>query len=478
MRDRIVAAAAGLILLSACALAGPAAVRAGAPSDLLLVLDASGSMWGQVEGESKIVIARRVLGKLVDDLPPAQALGLIAYGHRREGDCQDIEVVAPLAALDRAALKNKVGQLQPKGKTPITASAERAFELLSGREGGATIVVLTDGLETCGGDPCAAVRAAKQRGVDFRLHIIGFDVAGEDVSPLECMAQAGDGRYLSAANADQLGAALTAAVETPAEVPAGRLVVKAVADGELEDVSITVKDAASGNDVTSARTYRSAETNPRALPLADGRYDVTASAVRIRGNPQRSFQVEIQGGATVSREVDFSTGELIIGVTRNGQLSDAVYQVVVPGQTHSVAQGRTYKTASHNPAKVRISAGAYEVKVKSVEIAGGPEAALGPVTVEPKGRAEISHAFASGTLKLGVVRGAELIDATVTVYGGSGEVARGRTYKSPTSNPKSFELLPGEYRVEIEEIRGAKRSAALTVKPAETTEHTIDLPSP
>ena len=59
--------------------------------DVILVLDGSGSMWGQIKGEAKISIARSVVGQVIDDLPRAQRVGLVAYGHNREGDCSDIE---------------------------------------------------------------------------------------------------------------------------------------------------------------------------------------------------------------------------------------------------------------------------------------------------------------------------------------------------------------------------------------------------
>ena len=73
----------------------PAAAQSGGPRTVL-VLDASGSMWGQIDGENKIVIARRPMGELLDTLPEDQQLGLVAYGHRRKGDCGDIEsLVAP-----------------------------------------------------------------------------------------------------------------------------------------------------------------------------------------------------------------------------------------------------------------------------------------------------------------------------------------------------------------------------------------------
>src|SRR5690606_17137353 len=109
---------------------------------------------------------------------------------------------------DLSAVPDRVDKLNPLGMTPITKAFEQGAA--AAKSGGApgTIVLVTDGLETCGGDPCAAVRAAKSAGQDFVLHIIGFDVAKENVSSLECAAQAGDGLYIPAEDAAALSAAL------------------------------------------------------------------------------------------------------------------------------------------------------------------------------------------------------------------------------------------------------------------------------
>ena len=464
---------AGVALLAAL-LAAPLPVQAAdAPADLILILDASGSMWGQIEGENKIVIARRVLGDLVDGLPEGKRVSLIAYGHRRDGDCADIETITPLGPLDRGALKSRVNALNPKGKTPITASVQQAFAQLEGSDAGATVILVSDGLETCGGDPCAAVRAAKESGIRFVLHVVGFDVAKEDVSSLECAAQAGDGLFLSAENAGQLSAALETAVELPAEVPPGRLVVKAVADGKLQDVAIHV--TRQGKDVAGARTYTRPETNPRSIPLPDGTFDVKVAAVGLKGDIERRFQIEVKDGSAVEKEIDYSTGELRVGATRNGELSDVAVQVYVAGTRELAASGRTYRSASSNPKTIRITAGTYDVELGALEIEGKPVANLGPVTVEPKGQAEVGHEFPSGTLKIGVHRGATLVDATVNIKGPGGVSGGARTYKDAKTNPTTFIVTPGEYRVEVREIRGETRQLTLTVGAGETVERSLDL---
>jgi Ca-activated chloride channel family protein len=347
--------------------------------------------------------------------------------------------------------------------------------LVAGREGAASVILVTDGLETCGGDPCAAVREARQAGGDLRLHVAAFDVAGEDVSQLECAAQAGGGLFLAAQNAGDLATALEAAAAPPAEIPAGRLVVRSVADGKLHDTLVRVTTVA-GERVVEGRTYAAAETNPRSLPLSNGRYRVTAEALGIEGDVRRDFEIEIVDGATVERELDFSSGELAIGVTRNGALSDAVYRVLVASTGEAAAQGRSYAKVSSNPALLRLTAGRYAVEVQSVEIEGGPVEELGELTIEPRRRVERAHDFASGGLAVGAERRGELVDAVVHVLTTSGvRVAQARTYARPQSNPTRFVLPPGEYRIEVQEIRGAKKTISLTVSAGRTAEHVVEL---
>ena len=151
-----------LPLLVVAYLAAPASAQQSNANDLLLILDASGSMWGRNGGEEKIVIARRVLKDLASRLPDGSEVGLIAYGHRREADCADSETIVSVGPLDRVELASRVEKLNPKGKTPVTQSIEQAIAAVQGRRDPATIVLLSDGIETCSGDPCAAVSAAQK----------------------------------------------------------------------------------------------------------------------------------------------------------------------------------------------------------------------------------------------------------------------------------------------------------------------------
>jgi len=187
----------------------------------MLVLDGSGSMWGQIDGRPKIEIARGAVERMLSDWPENRDLGLMAYGHRREGDCSDIEVLARPAPLDRGGLSGLMETISPRGKTPIGAAVRAARDSLG--DGGAptSIVVVTDGLETCGADLCALGEELAQSGTPLTAHVVGFDVTDPE-GQLACLAERTGGRYLAAANAESLTKALQD-VSQPAPEPQGPL---------------------------------------------------------------------------------------------------------------------------------------------------------------------------------------------------------------------------------------------------------------
>ena len=429
--------------------------EASSSQKILLILDASGSMWGQIEGENKISIAKNVLKELVAELPDGTEVGLIVYGHREKGDCQDIETLVDIGPLDRAALNKQIDELNPKGKTPITDSVLMAIDSVKASEDAVTIILVSDGIETCGGDPCEAVKEAKESGVNFIMHVVGFDVGDVDVSQLECAAQAGGGLYMSAQNASELSEALETAVEIPVEPASGKLSVKVTAEGKLQDAVLVLTNTETGEELKGQRTYSKPETNPRVISLPDGTYDLKVSPVGMKGVKDKTIKgIEIVSGDTVNKEVAFGFGELSIKVLKNDKLSDATVQVNEPETETNVAKGRTYKKPETNPKVFKIEPGIYEVKVTSVEIASNPEKTISAVEIISGETVEQVIDFSSGTLKIGVLQGEKLIDAVVRVTDSStGEqVKQGRTYKDSKTNPKVFELVPGVYDVAVEPV--------------------------
>lgn len=183
----------------------------GLGTDLMFVFDASGSMWGQVDGVAKIDIARDVFSDISESwVESQQAVGLIAYGHRRKGDCSDIELLQPPSVEALQSLATQVQGLVPRGKTPLSEAVQMAAETLKYTENAATVVLLTDGIETCNLDPCTVGAELEQLGIDFTAHVIGFDIREQsDKAQLQCLAESTGGTYVDARDADTLNSALT-----------------------------------------------------------------------------------------------------------------------------------------------------------------------------------------------------------------------------------------------------------------------------
>jgi len=176
--------------------------------NIIFILDASGSMWGRVESKEKIVVAKEVMNEIIDELPDNINIGLISYGHRRKGDCNDIETLKQLSKINKEELKNSISSITPKGKTPITKSLELAGDSLLKIEDESNIILISDGKETCGGDPCALTKKLREKGINVNVHVVGFDVTQEEKKQLQCIADAGEGKYFSANNISQLRDAL------------------------------------------------------------------------------------------------------------------------------------------------------------------------------------------------------------------------------------------------------------------------------
>ena len=186
---------------------------------MVLILDASGSMWGQIDGKAKIQIAKDVMTDLVGEIPADFETGLMVYGHRRKGDCKDIEMVVPVGPHNAAAIKAKIQSISPKGMTPLSDSVREAAQALRYTEQRAIVILVSDGLETCDKDPCALASELAMSGVDFTVHVVGFDISKEDQGRLRCLADRTGGLFLAADNAGSLRKALSKTIEEVKEPP-------------------------------------------------------------------------------------------------------------------------------------------------------------------------------------------------------------------------------------------------------------------
>ncbi|MBI2570559.1 MAG: hypothetical protein HYV63_26455 [Candidatus Schekmanbacteria bacterium] len=197
-----------------------------APEIAEIVLDASGSMWGKVATASgdrahKIEIARQVLSGLLRELPDEARVAMRVYGHRQKKDCRDSELLVPMDPVGkhRASTIERIEKLNPRGMTPIAWSLEQVGADLAGERGRGVVILVSDGIETCEGNPVEAARKLLAAGLRVKVHVIGFDVAERDaVEQLIAVAEATGGRYLRATTAEELRQALDEVITVEAEL--------------------------------------------------------------------------------------------------------------------------------------------------------------------------------------------------------------------------------------------------------------------
>lgn len=186
------------------------------PPNIEIVLDASASMWGRIEGKAKINIARQVLGHLFDELPNHVNVALRASGHQyhfNEAVCTDTELLVPLVPLDRARLVAQIDSLNPRGVTLIGYTVAQLKSDLADTTGQSVVVLISDGKETCDADPCKVAKELVASGLDIQIHVIGYAVDDPDIADqLACIAEVTGGSYLPVGRAEQLLAALREAV--------------------------------------------------------------------------------------------------------------------------------------------------------------------------------------------------------------------------------------------------------------------------
>ncbi|WP_333714864.1 vWA domain-containing protein, partial [Yoonia sp.] len=206
---RVFLALAALLLTTAPAMAERVSV---------LVFDASGSMWNRVEGDlTRIEVARDVMGDYFASRDGAVPLSVIAYGHNRRGDCRDIEVIAPMGQTASGTLEARLRGLMPRGMTPLTDSLALARDQIPPTAESADIILVTDGLETCEGDPCALAASLAAEGIDIRAHVVGFGLSAAEVAALSCITDQTGGMLFQTNSGAELAQALQ---QVSAVVPA------------------------------------------------------------------------------------------------------------------------------------------------------------------------------------------------------------------------------------------------------------------
>jgi Ca-activated chloride channel family protein len=485
-------AAFGMLLLAPRAEAQPAATR----GETIVILDMSASMWGRIGDKPKLEIAREAVRNMFSRFPATSRVGLMAYGHRQAGQCSDIQMLFPPGLVNATVASGALDRLTARGKTPLTEAVRQAAAALRSREQGGTIILVTDGIETCGGDPCALAAELEATNASFTAHVVGFDLrTPSERARVACIAERTGGLFVPAANAEELAGALARTAEprtasmTPVPPPRG--------------IGLRATQGSGGPTVADASftVLREGEETPLhegsaiLLPLKPGRYIVTATTnlsigtvtvtvtatapaeivVPLTGELPRATVTPAQGSAQ-------ATGTIMVDWTGPNEPDD--YLVIAPttrGQDEPETRHYGW-TRDGTPQALRVpaTAGAYEVRYLLAR-AGRPIAraalTVTPVTATLDATAEITAGGLVSVQWTGPKAPASWI-GIVPVGAAPGDYINGAfVYVEDAATPLSLTAPATPGRYEIRFVEGVD-GTVLTTRPLNVTAATATISGP
>ena len=181
------------------------------PTKNFLLLDASSSMLLSVDGKQKMGIAKIAVKRFAKTLGEENEVSLYVYGHAgsqedkdKDLSCTKIDEIYPLQSYKEKEFDATVDEVSAKGWTPLAAAIQTVNEASKNVEGPLTVYIVSDGAETCDGDPVKAAEEFAQGNENRKVNIIGFNVDQKGEDQLKAVAEAGNGEYISADNSEEL----------------------------------------------------------------------------------------------------------------------------------------------------------------------------------------------------------------------------------------------------------------------------------
>jgi hypothetical protein len=336
-----------------------------------LILDASGSMNARLaSGETRMTAAQRAVKEVASQVPPKAQLALRIYGAKSptsEKNCRDSHVAVPFgdAGSVGPAIASAVEGVKALGFTPIAYALEQAAADFPAQAKQRVIVLVSDGKETCQGDPVIAARALAAKGIV--VHTIGFVVDSATRMQLESVAAATGGRYFDAPAGNELPQTLKAALGA----------CKQALKGEKRDKAGILRTAAA--QWLSRHAVINAETGQQvgSLDTTQHQIELPAGIYEVKFGPSSWKSIEVRSGETttiapavlkMARNVEADLVDTETGVV-HGQLNSAMPSVtVMPGLydlrfkvqgaivwPHVKLDGGT--TVTLDPVTIRVSGG-------------------------------------------------------------------------------------------------------------------------
>lgn len=188
-----------LVLLTACSALAQSTTKPKETTRILFLLDASGSMYARMGEDTRINVAKKLLSRMVDTLSELEdvQIALRVYGHQYPKErhiCTDTKLEVPFNVKNHEEIKREIKDIRPRGTTLIAYSLqEAAYDFPTAINSRNIIILITDGIEECDGDPCAVSLALQKQGVILKPFIIGIGLDYEFKKQFDCV-----GKYFEA----------------------------------------------------------------------------------------------------------------------------------------------------------------------------------------------------------------------------------------------------------------------------------------
>lgn len=469
-----------LALMPLIGLASP--VRAQQGPAATIVLDGSGSMAGWLDGakSSKMEMTQAALTPILGKLPGQSSLGLVAFGHRRKGNCGDVEaIVAP----DPGGLEKTVAALpsvSTTGKGPLVQALRQAVQGLPATAAKRSIILVHDDPDNCNQDACAEAKAIAASSPGLAIHVVTLGNKPQTRAAMACVATLTGGRQFEATNEASLGTALDEAFKVALldNVPAPKPAVRPdTPEAKLSGSGLILTAAltSSGDTVTdrvrwsivpegeSKQTPIQAEAAEVVQALPAGRYAVEARL----GQAVAKQSLDVADNKPTVAKLDLNAGR--IQLSRDPQDASpallTITQLDVKRDTLFV--GRGPETA------LALPAGRYEVRLDDglshqtsvITVVAGSETKIGrPV---PSGRLELEATSAEN--------GPPLDAVTYTIEKDDPDAPQGRREVARSAAPRpEFTLPAGTYYV-LARSKQVEARQQLAVSAGATVRETIVL---
>lgn len=465
-----------LLLAPLLALFAAAPAAADPASPALIIVDGSGSMWGKMEGDetAKLYGVRDQLRERLLASPAQSRIGLGSFGHRRKGDCGDVEIISPIEAGGAEGAVAALDQLNPKGKGPLTTAIREGAKAIGAGAPG-HIILIHDNADNCSQDVCAAAADIARTNPALKVHVVSLGLSKSERDRMQCLAATTKGLQFDATRQADIGTALTrifedagldaATVAPPA--PSAAVTPAPVAKGP-PGLRLSASLSDDGGPVDAAIDWRITKfgTSPETPPLVErksreinetvepGRYAVTIT----HGLIQRQVDVQVGDDGPAVKRITLDGGRLDVVATasRQGDQLNAPVMTISTLAEDGASPGSVLWLGREAKADLVVPSGKY-----IVEVADGLARTRQTVVVTPGGSAGANLILDTGLLELTATafQGGPALDRVLyLVFADDPSAPQGRREVARSTAPvAAFTLQAGTYYITARHGAGEHR---------------------